>query len=275
MPGVPLVDRFVLWLFGLARHLFLFQTLAFGCGAMASLAWFGTTASSWARRGLIFGALLSGTFAAAALLMWWIRSLPPPAKRADSGTSLWPVTFGLSLVLIIGLTILASAGLPALWRDIDVKLTAIGFWEGLSTSSQFGGIVLLPILMALCVPALVTATALFSGVFPIVLLARLPFRPLLFPTIVAMGAVVQTALAASSWLASAAMRELSQAAVVAMSSAPDQEVLQLAGELTARVAVLTTTAAMLLLPTAALAAWAVFLRPTGPAARQLAPVRSQ
>jgi hypothetical protein len=267
MPRVPLVDRLMLWLFGVARNLFLLQTLAFACAAMASIAW-GGTASSWAPRALIFGALLSGTFAAASLVLWWLRSLPPPGTRSDSGTLLWPAAFGLSLVLIIGLTVLASAGLPALWRDINVKLTAIGFWEGVTTSSQFGGIVLLPILMALCVPALVTATALFSGLFPIVLLARLPFRPLMLPAIAGMGAAVQTAMAASSWLASTAMSEISQAAVVAMSSAPDQEVVQLAGELVAAVAVLMTTATMLLVPTAALVAWGLFLRPTGPAARQ-------
>src|SRR5687768_5803815 len=122
MPLVPLADRLVLWLFGVARTLFMLQTLAFGCGAMASMAW-GGSASSWARRSLIFGALLSGTFAAASLLLWWLRSLPPPDLRSDSGTVLWPAAFGLSLVLIIGLTVLASAGLPALWRDINVKLT--------------------------------------------------------------------------------------------------------------------------------------------------------
>jgi len=269
MPRVPLVDRLVLWLFGLARNLFLLQTLAFGSGALASTAWSSATASPWARRGLVFGAVLSGTFAAASLVLWWMRSWrPQPDTSSDSGAPLWPVALGLSLLLIVGLTLIASAGLPALWRDIDAQLTAIGFREGVTTSSQFGGIVLLPILMALCVPALVTATALFSGLFPILLLARLPFRPLMFPTITSMGAVVQTALAVSSWLASAAMRELSQVAVEAMSGAPDQEVVQLAGELTAAVAVLMSTATMLLWPTAALVAWSLLLRPSGPAARQ-------
>lgn len=258
MPRIPLIDRLLLWLFGVARSLFLLQMLAFGCAAAASMAW-GGAVSPWARRGLIFGALLSGTFAAASLLLWWIRSWPPADARSDPGT-LWPIAFGLSLMLIVGLTLLASAGLPALWRDINARLTAIGFQEGITTSSQSGGIVLLPILMALCVPALVTATALFSGLFPIVLLARLPFRPLMFSTIVAMGAVVQSALAASSWLASAALRELAEAAVATMSSAPDREVVQLAGELTASVAVLMTTATMLLVPTGALVAWSLFLK---------------
>jgi hypothetical protein len=244
MPRVPLVDRLVLSLFGLARNLFLLQTLAFGSGALASMALSGATASPWARHGLIFGAALSGIFAGASLLLWWMRSwTPQPDRSSDPGAPLWPVALGLSL-------------------------TAIGFQEGVTTSSQFGGLVLLPILMALCVPALVNATALFSGLFPILLLARLPFRPLMFPTITAMGAVIQTALAVSSWLASAAMRELSQPAVEVMSGAPDREVVQLAGELTAAVAALMSTATMLLVPTAALVAWSVFLRPSGSVACQ-------
>jgi methionine-rich copper-binding protein CopC len=88
----------------------------------------------------------------------------------------------------------------------------------------------------------------------------------MFPTIASMGAVVQSTLVVAGWLATALTRELSQAAVATMSAAPDQEVLQLADQLTAAVAMLTSAATMLIAPTAVLVAWCVFLRPSGRAA---------
>src|SRR5262245_7055753 len=184
MPRVPLIDRLLLWLFGVARNLFLLQGLAFGCAAAATFAWTRTDMAPWVARGLVFGALLSGTFVVAALLLWRMRSwVPQRDSWSDPSGSMWPGAFLASLVLIAALTLVASAGLPALWREITLQLSAIGFWDELTRSSQFGGIVILPILVALFVPALVTAAAVFSLGFSIVLLTRFPFRPLMFPTL--------------------------------------------------------------------------------------------
>jgi hypothetical protein len=270
MSGVPrasLFDRLLLGLFGVARRLFLLQGLAFGCAAAASLAVVGTPVPPWAVRALALGTLTSGTFVVAALLLSRMRSSASRQPTTpDSGHATWPTALGASLVLIAALTLAASAGLPALWREIGTQLTAIGFWEGLNRPSQFGGIVILPILIALMIPALVTAAAMFSFLFAIVLLARLPFRPIMFPTIASMGAIVQTALVVTGWLATAVLRELAQAAVVEMSNAPDLEVRQVADQLTSAVATLMMSATLLVVPTAVLVAWSVFLRPSGRAA---------
>jgi methionine-rich copper-binding protein CopC len=89
---------------------------------------------------------------------------------------------------------------------------------------------------------------------------------MMFPTIASMGAIVQTALVVTGWLATAVLRELAQAAVVDMSNAPDLEVRQLADQLTSAVATLMMSATLLVVPTAVLVAWSVFLRPSGRAA---------
>jgi methionine-rich copper-binding protein CopC len=269
MPRVPLIDRLLLWLFGVARNLFLLQGLAFGCAAAATFAWTRTDMAPWLARGLVFGALLSGTFVAAALLLWRMRSWTPQRDSwSDPSGSMWPGALVGSLVLIAALTLVASAGLPALWREITSQLSAIGFWDALTRSSQFGGIVILPILVALFVPALVTAAAVFSLGSSIALLARFPFRPRMFPTMTSMAAVVQIALTGTAWLATALLRELSSVAATSMSSAPDQEVRQLADQLMAAVSTLMTSATRLVVPTAVLLTWAVFLRPSGRAAGQ-------
>jgi len=269
VPRVSPFDRLLLSLFGVARRLFLLQGLAFGCAAAASLAWAGTPVPPWAVRALALGTLISGTFVVAALLLSRMRSSALRRDTTpDAGNATWPTALGGSLMLIAALTLAASAGLPALWREIGTHLTAIGFWEGLNRPSQFGGIIIVPILVALMIPALVTAAAMFSFLFAIVLLARLPFRPLMFPTIASMGAIVQTALVVTGWLATAVLRDLAQAAVAEMSNARDLEVRQLADQLTSAVATLMMSATLLIVPTAVLVAWSVFLRPSGRAAAQ-------
>jgi methionine-rich copper-binding protein CopC len=198
-----------------------------------------------------------------------MRSWRPTRDRwSDPAESVWPTRLVGSFVAIAALTVIASGGLPGLWRQILAQLSAIDFWKGLTTPSQFGGIVILPILLALFVPLLVTVTAVFSFVFPLVLLARLRFRPLMFPTIMSMGAVCQSALVATGLMATMLLRELMQAFNAAMLEAPDAEVVQLADQLTGEMSALMATSTMLVLPAAALVGWAVFLRPSSYAAAQ-------
>ena len=269
MPRVPLIDRLLLWPFGVARNLFFLQGLAFGCASAAAFAWTRSDVSPWIIRSVVVAGLMSGAFVVAGVLLSWMRSWTPTRDRwSDPAESVWPTALGGSLVLIAGLTVVASAGLPGLWRQILAQLSAIEFWEGLTTPSQFGGIVTLPILLALFVPALVTLAALFSFFFPLVLLARLRSRPLMFPTMLSMGAVCQSALVATGWLAAMLLRELIQAFNAAMLEAPNPEVVQVSDQLARAVSTLMTTATMLVLPAAALVGWAVFLRPSSNAAGQ-------
>src|SRR4030095_4317893 len=97
-----------------------------------------------------------------------------PRREAwsDAAGSAWPMALTGSLVLMAGLSVVASVGLPGLWRQIFAQLSAIEFWAGLKQPGP-GGIIILPILMALLVPLLVAITAVFSFFFPLVLLARL------------------------------------------------------------------------------------------------------
>ena len=270
MPRVPLINRLLLWLFGAARNLFILQGLACGCASAAAFAWTRSNDSpSWMTRSLVVAALIAGACVVAGVLLSWMRSWTPTRDRwSDPAESVWPARLAGSLVLIAALTAGASIGLPGLWRQIVAQLAAIEFWKELTTPSQFGGIIMLPILLSLFVPLLVTVAALFSFAFPLVLLARLRSRPLMFPRLMSMGAVYHSALVATGWLATRLIRELSQVAATTMTKAPDEDVRQLAGQLTAAVGKLTTTATMLVVPAAALVGWAVFLRPSSNAAGQ-------
>ena len=268
MRRAPLVDRLLLWLFGAARQIFLLQGLAFGCACAVTLMWTSTAAASpWLTRALWSGGLLSGTCFVAGLLLWRMRSWSPGSTgSAPTIEWPWPTALAASLVVMAIVTLMASSALPSMWRQILTPLTAIGFWDGLKNPGQFGGIIILPILLALFVPALVTVAALFSFLFPLVLLVRLRPRPRMFPVLTAMGAVCQSALVGSGWLATRLLSDLAQAASAEMLRAPDVEVVQLSAQLTDVVATLMRTATVLIVPAAALIAWSVFLRPSGAAA---------
>jgi len=268
MRRAPLSDRLLLWLFGAARQIFLLQGLAFGCAWAAALAWTSTaTAAPWITRALWSGGLFSATFVVAGLLLWRMRSWPPVV--ADPALAIgwpWRTALAMSFVLMTGVTLIASAPLPSLWRQILAQLTAIEFWDGLKNPGQFGGIVILPILLALLVPALVTIAASFSFVFPLVLLARLRQRPSMFPVLLAMGAVCDVALVGGGWFATRLFSDLAQTASGEMLKAPDAEVVALAKQLTGAIETLMRTATVLIAPAVALSVWAVFLRPLGRAA---------
>jgi hypothetical protein len=268
MRRAPLVDRLLLWLFGAARRIFLLQGLASGCALVAAVAWVPVAnAAPWITRALWSGGLLSGAFVVAGLLLWRMRSWPPANAEPNLAIAWpWRTALATSFVLMAVVTLIASAPLPSLWRQILAQLTAIEFWDGLENPGQFGGIVILPILLALVVPALVTITASFSFVFPLILLTRLQQRPSMFPVLVAMGAVCDAALVGSGFLTTRLLTDLAQAANTAMLKAPDAEVVQLAKQLTDAVATLTRTSTVLIVPAVALAVWAVFLRPSGRAA---------
>jgi MFS family permease len=269
MPRVPLIDRLLLWLFGVARNLFFLQGLSCGCASAVAFAWVRSSQSPWMTRSLVVAALISGSFVIAGFLLFRMRSWMPTRDRwSDPNQSVWPTRLAGSLVLTAALTVGASIGLLGLWRQIGAQLSAAEFWKELATPSQFGGIIMLPIVLSLLVPLLVTFAALFSFAFPLVLLTRLRSRPLMFPRLMSMGAVCQSVLVATGWLATRLMRELSQVAATTMTKAPDEEVRQLADQLTAAVGTLTTTATMLVVPAAVLVGWVVFLRPSSSAAGQ-------
>ena len=99
-------------------------------------------------------------------------------------------------------------------------------WRG---PDPYGGIVLLPILLALLVPMLLTAAAAFSIAFPLALLPLLAARSRLFPTLLAMGVICQVALVLTGWIAADVFARLATQALAAMTESGDAEVLRIGG----------------------------------------------
>lgn len=173
----------------------------------------------------------------------------------------WPLLLGLSLLALPAVAAIAASGLLPLWSTIAAKLGATGFWDGATSPGQYDGLVMLPILLALFIPVLVTTAAFFSVGFPLTLLPLLAARSRLFPTLLAMGAICQAALVLTGWIATDAFARLA-----AMAASGDAEVLRVADELNRATGILTRTAIALVAPLLGMLAWLVFLRPSGAAA---------
>jgi len=265
------VERLLLLFFWMARALFILQGVAFVCASVTTFAVAGAEAPAWLQGAMVKGLLISGTFFAAGLLLMVARRwLARATGVGDEPTWPWPLLLGLSLLGLPAVAGLAASGLPSLWSRIGAQLAAINFWDAIARNDPYGGIVLLPILLALSVPVLLTAASAFSIAFPLTLLPLLVARRRLFPTLLAMGVICQVALVLTGWMAADVLARLATQALAAMAASGDAEVLRVAEDLDWATGILTRTAFALVAPMLGMLAWSVFLRPSGPAAGHFA-----
>ena len=249
--------RFGFWM---ARAAFLTQGLAMAT-ALLSAPWLGHPETPpWldltVRNCLWVGATLFAT----GVLLVVAPNLPVPRAAAGT-TSTWPwaLLLGLTLIGLPALAGASSSDLLALWREIGGRLHDIGFWDELKRSSQFSGVVLLPILAALFVPALETAAAFFLIAVPLALVVLLLARSPRFPRLFTMMVVSQAGLVLAGLLASDAFSALATQATGAMAAAPDAEVHALAEELERAAHALDSTATAFVAPMVGYLVWCPFL----------------
>ena len=284
MKGVQLaVEYLLLGVFVIVRPALVLQGLAFGAAAAAALPFASGAWPDWLTRAVFSSGALSVTLFITGLLLSKARRWEPAegtrqnaqgrtahyAERpGEHDAATWPVPFGLTLVLIAALAVYTSSPLVPLWSEILARLDGNVDWGGLSRPAPNAGLIILPILVGLMVPALVTLAALAAIVLPLALLVLLPNRRPRFMTLVGMSAVCQAGLSASGWLAARMLARLVEAAGPSMRDSGDAEVVQIADRLTQASASLEGMAFMLLAPGCGLLLWLLALRPwqhaTGP-----------
>jgi hypothetical protein len=265
------VERLLLTLLAAVRILCLLQGLALATASVAVLAAAPPESPPWLRAIGLTAAMASATFVFTGVLLVMARRWPvAPMHQTAEPLWPWPAALGVSLVGVALLAALAASNLPSLWQMIGTQLEAIDFWSGVSRSDPYGGIVLLPIILALLVPALVSVAAVFAMAYPLALVLLMPARRPLFPTLLLMGALCQAGLVLSSWLSANMLARLAEQALVAMEASGDAEVLRVSADLRVARDVILSTATALAIPTLIILAWAAFLRPTGGAATHFA-----
>jgi methionine-rich copper-binding protein CopC len=260
------IERLLLLFFTAMRAVFLMQGLAFAVASLSVLAASSAGAPAWLRGPLLLVLLVSVILFVAGVGLVAVRRRWAIGTGAAPDAPAWPALLALSLVALPALAAHAASGLLPLWGEVGARLEAIGFWEGVAQPGPFGGIVILPILLALSVPGLLSAAALVSIGIPLALLPLLATRSPLFPTLLAMGAVCQTALVLAGVLATEAFGRLTEPLLAAMAASGDAEVLQVNDWVRGATHVLRSTATALVTPMLGVLAWTVFLRPAAPAA---------
>jgi hypothetical protein len=248
-------------LFWVARSAFLTQGLALFAAWMAmSMTSRQDALPAWLAIALRASLLVGGTLFVAGVLLVAARRLPIPVEGDEMRPgSLWPVLLGLSLVVLPALAYHAASELGPLWRELLTLLDRIGFWTGLERSDPYAGIIVLPILAALIVPALEVAAAFFLIAVPVAMMVLLLTRSHLFPKMFVMLSVCQAGLVLAGLFGSDAVSRLVAEAIPAMTAAPDVEVQHAAEDLRRAEGVLVQTAAALVMPTVGYLVWLPFL----------------
>ncbi len=249
-------ERLYLALFWIARTAFLAQGLAMSTAMLAAPGSSRPDAWPWLRvafrSSLAIGATL---FVTGVLLVVTRHRITPRRGDAAAPSWPWPLLLGLSLAVLPAAAYAGSSELFALWREIAELLNQIGFFEELKRGSQFSGIVMLPILVALFVPLLEASAAFFLIAAPLGLLVLLTTRSRLFPKLLAMLVACQAGLVLASLLAADAFSRVAAEAIRAMAAAEDAEVHRAAETLAHGASVLESTAAAFVTPLLGYLVW--------------------
>ena len=216
-------EQLLLFLFRTAGLAFLAAALATGGAFVAVLPLQGPDAPQWL--GVLARASLAmaGTFLATGALVFAAR---PPSATAAGGGGGRPGRnaaglLALSLVALPALSFARARELTALWREILVLLERVGFWNAFEGGGMNSGLVLLPVLAALVVPALEAAAAFFLIAVPPGLLALLATRSPLLPRTFAMLAACQAGLVLASLIGADAFSRLATDVIALMSADRD------------------------------------------------------
>jgi hypothetical protein len=260
-------EHLFLLLFRVVRSACFAQGLAIGTAALAAtLLPHRPERAPWLEDAVRTGALIAAIFFATGLLLPLARFLAPtpigvekaeraPGMDGGAGGWGWLLLLGLSLAVVPLVAFEASSDLVALWREILDLLDRAGFWRELQRANGFSGIVLMPVLAALCVPALEAVAAFFLIALPPGLLVLFATRSRRFPEIFARTATVQAALVLASLLAADLFSRLVAQATPSMIASGDTEVRLIAEELHRAQGVLTSTARAFLGPLLGTLGW--------------------
>jgi hypothetical protein len=254
-----IVERLLFVLFSLVRT----ASFMVGLGLLAALLGapaMGTGGPSWLTA-ILDGAIRVGLVltitggALQAARRWEPATTPAAVPHRGS----WPAALGFSIVFLALLALVRCADLFLLWNLAAGLLDQAGFQEELARGGQGSGLLMLPILFALLVPALQTLTASFLVAVPFAFLPLLVARSPRFPKLFTMLVVTQVGFVAASLLASHTFTQVVTEAIAAMQASNEAEVLRAAEIAANLLGLVRSTAYGIVLPVVGFVLWGIFL----------------
>jgi hypothetical protein len=198
-------------------------------------------------------------FGTGALMTIAERTVPLSASRGEEPATFRPALFALGVLFLAALSYLRSEPLVALWGEIAEHLRRAGFWAEIERGGTGSGLVMLPIMVALLIPILETATAIFLVVLPPLTIVLVILRSTMLARLFAMLVACQLGLVAAGLLASGAFSSVSSEALAAMRESGDAGTLEVGNALTRADSVLAGTAWAFVLPAVGYLVWGAFL----------------
>jgi hypothetical protein len=256
---IRIAERLLFALFSLVRTACFMVGLSLLAALLGAPA-MGTGGPTWLTA-MINGAIGLGiVFTATGAAMQAARRFEQPPAPADAPhRGIWPAALGFSLVLLALMALVRCADLFQLWNLAAGLLDQAGFDDVLASGGQGSGLVVLPILVALMVPALQTLAAVFLVAVPIALLPLLAARSPRFPTLFTMLVATQAGLVAASLLASYTFGQVVTEAIAAMQVSGDADVLRATEMATRLLELVRSTAGGFVLPALGYLLWLPFL----------------
>lgn len=254
-----IAERLLFVLFALVRTASFMVGLALLAALLGAPA-MGTGGPSWLTA-ILDGAIRVGVVmtvtggALQAARRWEPGAAPGPSAHRGS----WPAALGFSIVLLALLALVRCADLFLLWNLAAGLLDQAGFQEELARGGQGSGLLMLPILFALLVPALQTLTAVFLVAVPLAFLPLLAARSPRFPKLFAMLVATQVGFVAASLLASHTFGQVVAEAIAAMQASNEPEVLRAAEVAASLLGLVRSAASGFVLPVVGFVLWGIFL----------------
>lgn len=240
-----IVELLLFGLFRIVRSAFVLQGLALGAALLSASMFLPQDTPGWLESVLRSSLMVSATLMGTALL------LVATARRLDATHAAVADPLGRASAAVVGTALaalgaLAYAGtsdLRMLWLEIVSQLEVAGFWSAMARGADpFAGILVLPMLAVLLVPALETATAFFLVVVPVPMVVLVAARSRCFATLLAMLVACQVGLVVASLLGADAFSRLVTQMISALATGADADVGRTAEMLRRAEGILASTA---------------------------------
>jgi hypothetical protein len=151
----------------------------------------------------------------------WLPDGQHSSASAGSGLDGWMILFPLTLVGLPLLIFSQLQPLAAFWRDVLMLADQLDLWQGLQGDTGASGLVLMPVIAALAVPAVELIAAATQTIASVLLILLLLLRSSRVPRALLLCVLIQGGLVGSSLLGAMAVERLAPSVEQLIRETPD------------------------------------------------------
>jgi hypothetical protein len=151
----------------------------------------------------------------------WLPDGPRSQQSRGSGFDGWLIVFPFVLIAVPVLMLGRLEPLASFWRDVFALADQVNFWQELQRNSSDSGYILIPVFVALAVPAIDAAAAAAIVAGSVLLIALLLVRSTRAPRALLLCVILQGALVVTSAVGAIIVQRLTPSIEPLVRSTPD------------------------------------------------------